>query len=136
MMFRNPPTGFVGALVSHLAAFYVFAVMALLIAPFDASAQVRPSDEADEEPRTIVFSQHLSRPSDGKSFEELAPRNFSFNSPYGACSHCDGLGTVFDSGDAPDLGFIFEPEILGSLIGLAVLSLIPVIYKRYKVTKG
>ena len=47
MMFRNPPTGFVGALVSHLAAFYVFAVMALLIAPFDASAQVRPSDEAD-----------------------------------------------------------------------------------------
>src|SRR5690606_30688714 len=30
-----------------------------------------------------------------KSFEELAPRNFSFNSPYGACEHCDGLGTVF-----------------------------------------
>ena len=45
---------------------------------------------------TIVFSQHLSRPSDGKSFEELAPRNFSFNSPYGACTHCDGLGTVFE----------------------------------------
>ena len=35
-------------------------------------------------------------PSDGKSFDELAPRNFSFNSPYGACSHCDGLGTVFE----------------------------------------
>ncbi|MCE2512213.1 MAG: excinuclease ABC subunit UvrA [Acidimicrobiia bacterium] len=47
-------------------------------------------------PRRIVFSQHLARPSDGKSFEELAPRNFSFNSPYGACSHCDGLGTVFE----------------------------------------
>jgi excinuclease ABC subunit A len=47
-------------------------------------------------PETIVFSQHLSRPSDGKSFEELAPRNFSFNSPYGACSHCDGLGSVFE----------------------------------------
>ena len=43
-----------------------------------------------------IFSQHLSRPSDGKSFEELAPRSFSFNSPYGACSHCDGLGTVFE----------------------------------------
>ena len=51
---------------------------------------------AVEEPRRIVFSQHLARPSDGKSFEELAPRNFSFNSPYGACSHCDGLGTVFE----------------------------------------
>ena len=48
------------------------------------------------EARRIVFSQHLARPSDGKSFEELAPRNFSFNSPYGACSHCDGLGTVFE----------------------------------------
>ena len=44
----------------------------------------------------LVFSQHLARPSDGKSFEELAPRNFSFNSPYGACGHCDGLGTVFE----------------------------------------
>ena len=30
------------------------------------------------------------------SFEELAPRNFSFNSPYGACEHCDGLGTRFE----------------------------------------
>jgi excinuclease ABC subunit A len=54
------------------------------------------SRDGDAEPETIVFSQHLSRPSDGKSFEELAPRNFSFNSPYGACSHCDGLGSVFE----------------------------------------
>ena len=51
---------------------------------------------AGEPPQRIVFSQHLARPSDGKSFEELAPRNFSFNSPYGACGHCDGLGTVFE----------------------------------------
>ena len=29
-------------------------------------------------------------------FEELAPRNFSFNSPYGACETCDGLGTRFE----------------------------------------
>ena len=50
----------------------------------------------DVEPQTIIFSQHLARPSDGKSFEELAPRNFSFNSPYGACEHCAGLGTVFE----------------------------------------
>ena len=55
------------------------------------------SGEADsEQPQRIVFSQHLARPSDGKSFEELAPRNFSFNSPYGACTHCDGLGSVFE----------------------------------------
>ena len=48
------------------------------------------------DPRTLIFSQHLARPSDGKSFEELAPRNFSFNSPYGACEACDGLGTTFE----------------------------------------
>ena len=31
-----------------------------------------------------------------RSYEELAPRNFSFNSPYGACEACDGLGTTFE----------------------------------------
>ena len=57
-----------------------------------------PSRDSEnlEEIRTITFSQHLSRPSDGKSFEDLAPRNFSFNSPYGACQYCAGLGTVFE----------------------------------------
>jgi excinuclease ABC subunit A len=38
------------------------------------------------------FSQALACTFDGISFEELAPRNFSFNSPYGACTTCDGLG--------------------------------------------
>ena len=60
----------------------------------DGEGSVEASDV--DESRTIVFSQHLSRPSDGKSFEDLAPRNFSFNSPYGACPHCDGLGSVFE----------------------------------------
>ena len=64
----------------------------------DAAAGDAADDEdsAGEKPSRIVFSQHLARPSDGKSFEELAPRNFSFNSPYGACTHCDGLGSVFE----------------------------------------
>ncbi len=44
----------------------------------------------------ITYSQHLYSPSTGKSFEEPAPRNFSFNSPYGACQTCDGLGTRFE----------------------------------------
>ena len=39
------------------------------------------------------FSQKLACTYDGISFDELAPRNFSFNSPYGACPTCDGLGT-------------------------------------------
>jgi excinuclease ABC subunit A len=49
--------------------------------------------EADD---TLTFSQHLACPNGHGSFEELAPRNFSFNSPYGACETCDGLGTRFE----------------------------------------
>ena len=40
-----------------------------------------------------TFSQSLACTNCGLSFEELQPRNFSFNSPYGACGTCDGLGT-------------------------------------------
>ena len=48
------------------------------------------------DPEILEFSQHLYSPTTGRSFEELAPRNFSFNSPYGACGVCDGLGTKFE----------------------------------------
>jgi excinuclease ABC subunit A len=54
----------------------------------------RPGDETPSE--TLTFSQHLACPTCGRSYEELAPRNFSFNSPYGACETCDGLGTTFE----------------------------------------
>ncbi len=40
----------------------------------------------------LLFSSSLSCPECGFSMEELAPRMFSFNSPYGACPECDGLG--------------------------------------------
>ncbi|MFH1104522.1 MAG: excinuclease ABC subunit UvrA, partial [Actinomycetota bacterium] len=43
----------------------------------------------------LTFSQHLACEYCGLSFEELQPRNFSFNSPYGACATCNGLGTRF-----------------------------------------
>ncbi|MGI9017035.1 MAG: excinuclease ABC subunit UvrA [Euzebya sp.] len=39
-----------------------------------------------------VFSEHLACPYDGLSFDKLEPRSFSFNTPYGACTACDGLG--------------------------------------------
>ena len=41
----------------------------------------------------ILFSEKYACPECGISMPELAPRNFSFNSPYGACPDCDGLGT-------------------------------------------
>jgi len=40
----------------------------------------------------IAFSQALACPEHGFSMDELAPRDFSFNSPYGACPDCGGLG--------------------------------------------
>ncbi len=44
---------------------------------------------------TLTFSQHFACAVCGLSFEELQPRNFSFNSPYGACPECSGIGTRF-----------------------------------------
>jgi excinuclease ABC subunit A len=54
------------------------------------------ADDAEPEEEILTFSQHLACPTCGRSYDELAPRNFSFNSPYGACPHCDGLGTRFE----------------------------------------
>ena len=42
----------------------------------------------------MTFSQNYACDDCGISLQELAPRNFSFNNPYGACSECDGLGTL------------------------------------------
>ena len=51
-------------------------------------------DLADDDPhREQTFSEHLACLYDDLSFEELEPRSFSFNSPYGACVECHGLGT-------------------------------------------
>ncbi len=44
------------------------------------------------EQEELLFSQNLACPECGFSIEELAPRMFSFNSPFGACPECDGLG--------------------------------------------
>lgn len=40
------------------------------------------------------FSQHLMCPTTGISYDEPAPNTFSFNSPYGACPKCNGLGSI------------------------------------------
>jgi len=58
--------------------------------------QIVPRDRDLEPDDTITFSQHFACPTCGTSFQDLAPRNFSFNSPYGACQACDGLGTRYE----------------------------------------
>ena len=45
-------------------------------------------------PRELVFSENFACPEHGAVMEELSPRLFSFNSPYGACPHCHGLGSL------------------------------------------
>src|SRR5579885_3355593 len=69
---------------------------ALRLADGVAELELVPKEGSGAEPEILTFSQHLACPNDGTSFPELAPRNFSFNSPYGACPHCDGLGTRFE----------------------------------------
>ncbi len=46
--------------------------------------------------REMLFSEHLACPDDGLSFEILEPRSFSFNSPFGACTECAGLGSQME----------------------------------------
>ncbi|MCM3338792.1 excinuclease ABC subunit UvrA [Paenibacillus sp. MER TA 81-3] len=50
----------------------------------------------------LIFSSNLACPTCGFSMDELSPRMFSFNSPFGACPECDGLG----------MKMIVDPEML------------------------
>src|SRR5262249_56329915 len=59
----------------------------VLIAPAPREGDAAP---AFEERR---YSERFTCPYDGFTMDELEPRNFSFNSPHGACPACTGLGT-------------------------------------------
>ena len=48
---------------------------------------------AEPEPERITFSQRFACPVSGFTIDEIEPRLFSFNNPFGACPKCDGLGT-------------------------------------------
>ena len=69
---------------------------ALKLAEGVAEVEIMSAKNPDEQGETITFSQHLACPKCGTSYDELAPRNFSFNSPFGACESCLGLGTKFE----------------------------------------
>ncbi|WP_026885221.1 excinuclease ABC subunit UvrA [Clostridium beijerinckii] len=43
-----------------------------------------------------LFSENFACPDCGISIDELSPRLFSFNAPYGKCDHCDGLGSLME----------------------------------------
>jgi excinuclease ABC subunit A len=58
-----------------------------------AGGVVEVIEHADGEPLSHLYSEHYACVSCGTSLPELEPRQFSFNSPYGACDECGGLGT-------------------------------------------
>ena len=58
-----------------------------------AGGVVEVVEHADGEHLSHVYSEHYACVSCGTSLPELEPRQFSFNSPYGACEECGGLGT-------------------------------------------
>jgi excinuclease ABC subunit A len=63
-------------------------------------ARINTGMGADQE--RIIFSAKFACPVSGFTIEEIEPRLFSFNNPYGACPECDGLGTEL----------FFEPELI------------------------
>jgi len=55
---------------------------------------------ADKDNNVSYFSKYLMDPVSGISYDEPQPNTFSFNSPYGACEKCNGLGYIFEVDEA------------------------------------
>jgi excinuclease ABC subunit A len=75
------------------------AVLAIYLEPTATDAQGKPDTNAWQE---RLYSTLYACPHCKISFEELEPRTFSFNSPYGACPACEGLGSKWQ----------FDPELV------------------------
>lgn len=52
------------------------------------------SNQSTAQEQELIFSENFACPEHGAVMEELSPRLFSFNSPYGACPHCHGIGSL------------------------------------------
>lgn len=75
------------------------------------------------EDNEFIMSAKFACKNDGFSFPEVEPRLFSFNSPYGACQACNGLGTKYFGGDEPCEvcnGARLRPEALNVFISAGV----------------
>jgi excinuclease ABC subunit A len=94
----------------------------------------------EENNRLHHFSKYLMDPTTGLSYDEPAPNTFSFNSPYGACSVCNGLGHIEEITEAsviPDKNLsISRGGILplGEYRDIWIFKKIEAILKRYKLT--
>lgn len=94
----------------------------------------------DEGGKVYHFSKFLMDPKTGLSYDEPAPNNFSFNSPYGACSTCTGLGIIEEITEdsiIPDKKLsISRGGILplGEYRDIWIFKKIEAILKRFKLT--
>jgi excinuclease ABC subunit A len=94
----------------------------------------------EENGKVHHFSKFLMDPKTGLSYDEPAPNNFSFNSPYGACPVCNGLGQIEEITEAsviPDKSLsISRGGILplGEYRDIWIFKKIEAILKRYKLT--
>jgi excinuclease ABC subunit A len=59
-----------------------------------AVIEILKDTKNQDSPAELVFSENFACPEHGAVMDELSPRLFSFNSPYGACSHCHGIGSL------------------------------------------
>lgn len=74
---------------------------------------------SDQHNKEYFFSRYLMDMESGISYDEAQPNSFSFNSPYGACEHCGGLGFVFEADQA---AVIPDPKLSVQKGGLAPLG--------------
>ena len=80
-----------------------------------------PSTSSPSSPRRQMFSEQFACPDCQISLDELTPRSFSFNSPYGACPKCNGLGTLPEIDErliVPDPSLSVEQGAVGPLAGV------------------
>ncbi|HAJ62589.1 MAG TPA: excinuclease ABC subunit A [Cyanobacteria bacterium UBA8543] len=61
---------------------------------FKTENSINQANSYQEFSKELVFSENFACPEHGAVMEELSPRLFSFNSPYGACPQCHGLGSL------------------------------------------
>lgn len=86
----------------------------------DGSNLKQKGKKKNESPKELVFNTKLSCPNDGFSMEELEPKMFSFNSPFGACPTCLGLGIIQDINEdliIVDKNLSVENGALGRIFG-------------------
>ncbi|HMR58230.1 MAG TPA: excinuclease ABC subunit UvrA, partial [Cyclobacteriaceae bacterium] len=94
----------------------------------------------EENKKVHHFSKFLMDPKTGLSYDEPAPNNFSFNSPYGACPTCTGLGIIEEITEEsiiPDKKLSVSRGAilpLGEYRDIWIFKKIEAILKRYKLT--